>query len=857
MKAWVPVAAIASAALLIGAGVVVRQTLGQQPDGSFLVSTGQRIELLGDVTRLEGARPKDTAVSPDGKSIAILAHSRLVVCDSTAKVLAQRNLAAGPLGVAWSPDGKTIYCSISTGKIGEFLWDGSALTEAKSFRSAPGNMRSNPGTCGLAVAKDGTIYAALSMENAVSQITPAGEITAVWHVGACPYTVSLSPDGSTLAVANRGGTVISPAPEQGDPTTRQPFMGTGVAHASTAGTEIQIDPRTDAALVGTVSLIQVSDRQSEPKSIMVGRQPSGLSFSADGKTLYAADSDEDAVSLVDVAQGKEVSRISVTPKEDPGYGQIPTSVIPSADGHRLYVTLGGANAVAVIENGPKPKVIGMFPTAWYPISISPIADRLVIACAKGVGSRPAAKTTSFGVHDSVGVIQSVSPDSVRELGSMTRRVGKNNAWTNTPGPRPNRKPVPVPERVGEPSVFTHVVYIIKENLSYDTAMGDFAGANGDPSLCVFPENVTPNHHALARQFGALDNFYISGTNSADGHQWVDSSAANDYIERNYAAAQRSYPYDGNDPLAFSPAGFLWSQARAAGKSVRVFGEFVDHPSIIDSKTGKGPDWQRCWDDYKSGKNEVVIKAETAEAGLRPYLDPTYIGFPVTVTDQWRADVYLKQLKQWETNDSMPNLSILLLPNDHTGGTRPGWPTPRAEVADNDLALGRLVEGISHSKFWVNTLIIVAEDDSQNGVDHVDGHRSICMCISPYSRKGTTISDLYNHVSIASTIGRVLGCPPMTRFDRTIRPMFGCFTDKPDLSPYTVTPNQVAIDELNPPIKKLTSLEAKRLAAACEKMDWSEPDVQDQDLLNQAIWQREAPRSVGRAGYRTAYPAARR
>jgi len=379
--------------------------------------------------------------------------------------------------------------------------------------------------------------------------------------------------------------------------------------------------------------------------------------------------------------------------------------------------------------------------------------------------------------------------------------------------------------------------------------------NGDPSLCTFPENVCPNQHALARRFGLLDNFYISGTNSADGHQWVDSAIANDYTERNYGANERSYPYDGDDPLAFSPAGFLWSQARASGKSVRIFGEFVNKATIIDTKTGKTPNWQRCWADYKSGKGEVVIKAETAEAALRQNLDPTYIGFPLTVTDQWRADTFLGQFKKWEADDSMPNLSILLLPNDHTGGTSPGWPTPRAEVADNDLALGRIVEAISHSKFWAQTLIVVAEDDSQTGVDHVDGHRAVAFCISPYSRKGVTISDIYNHVSIASTIGRVLGMPPMTRFDRTIRPMSSCFGDKPDLSPYTAVPNQVAIDELNPPVKKTASAEARRLAEACAKMDWTEPDVQDQNVLNRAIWQKEAPRSVGRAGFSTAYPSA--
>jgi hypothetical protein len=521
------------------------------------------------------------------------------------------------------------------------------------------------------------------------------------------------------------------------------------------------------------------------------------------------------------------------------------------------VALGGANAVAVLRAGRIPNVLGYFPTAWYPIAIGTTPTRIVLGCAKGIGSRPSSKSTGFYVHDSVGAYQSFALDSISDLRTLTRHVARNNGWTTLKGPRPGQPAVPVPERIGEPSVFTHVIYIVKENLSYDTIMGSFRPGNGDPSLCVFPENVAPNHYALARRFGLLDNFYISGTNSADGHQWVDSAIANDYTERNYGANERSYPYDGGDPLAFSPAGFLWSQAKAAGKSVRVFGEFVDKPSVIDSRTGKEPDWQKTWADYKSGKHEVLILARTSQAALRDSLDPNYIGFPLVVSDQWRADRFLSQFKKWEESGDAPNLTIMLLPCDHTGGTNPGWPTPRANVADNDLALGRVVDAVSHSRFWPSTLIIVAEDDSQNGVDHVDGHRSVCFCISAYSKRDAEIDSLYTHVSIAATIERVLGLPPMTRFDRTARPMFDCFGDTPDNSPFSEVPNQVPLDELNPPPTKIASPEERRLAEACAKMDWEEPDVQNQDVLNRAIWRVEAPRSVGRSGYSLMFPGRQR
>ena len=826
---------------LVGFGIYAKILPGLQPDGSYLLSNGQHIRPAGQLVRIEGGRPKDIALSPDQSLIAVLAHSRLLVFQPDGSKLAEISLSAGPLGIAWSNDGKLLYCTLSNGKIGVFQWTNNQLSKFRTIDVEPVATKGHPGTAGLAVSVDGSIYAALSIRNQVVQISADGNIIRTWEVGACPYHLRLSHDGTRLAISNRGGAVVAPSPEQGDPTTRTPFQGTGVASVESAGTAVQIDPRTDAALVGTVSILSLT-KQLPVVTVAVGRQPAGLAFSPDDRILYVADSDEDSVSVVD----------AITPTDDKGFGQIPTDVLLDQTGRYLYITLGGANALAVVEASGRHRVLGYVPTAWYPLALVQTDQSVTVACAKGIGSRPSSKATGFGVHDSVGVVETIANNSIHDLGSTSRVVAQNNEWGNLLPPRTHRAPVPLPERIGEPSVFTHVVYIIKENLTYDIAMGDIAAGNGDASLCVFPANVTPNHHQLAERFGLLDNFYISGTNSADGHQWVDSSIANDYTERNYAANSRSYPYDGNDPLAFSPSGFLWSQARAAGKSVRVFGEFVSKPSILDSKTGKTPNWLRCYQDYKSGRNEVVIKAETAETRLRDSLDPTYIGFPMTVTDQWRADQYLMHLKDWELNDGMPNLSILLLPNDHTGGLSPQSPTPRAQVADNDLALGRLVEGISHSKFWPNTLIIVAEDDSQNGLDHVDGHRSICFCISAYSRSGTN-SDFYNHSSIASTVERVLGIQPMTRFDRSMRPMVGCFNLKPDLTPYTAATNQVALDELNAPIKKIKSNDTKMLAEACSRMDWSEPDVQDQQLLNRSIWASEAARSIGKRGFSTSYP----
>ncbi len=852
MRSWF---VLASLVALGGAAVVAINTLGEQQDGSFLVSSGQRLKLLGTTVRTEGTRPKDIALSPDGKTIALLTTRRLMITDLQGATLGQINLSAAPLGLAWDPSGARVYASHGNGKIGVYTWNGKELKASSEWAVEPAGAKGNPMPVGLATDSQGNLFAALSIRNKIIQLSPIGEIIRSWPTEACPYHLAISADGTFLAASNRGGAIVQPSKEQLDPNSREPFAGTGIASADSAGTQVRIDPRTDAALGGSITLINLKNSNPEPTVVNVGRQPSGLEFGPDSKVLYVANADEDTLSLVDVAAKKQILKVGIAPKEDAVFGQIPTDVVVDDKNNKLYVTLGGANAVAVLDGIEKPKVTGYIPTAWYPLALERAEESLVIACSKGIGSRPSNKTTGFGVHDNVGAFQNLPLTLTKDLRSMTRQVARNNDWTSRPAARKGRAPLPIPQRIGEPSHFKHVVYIIKENLTYDSTLGDMKEGNGDPSLTTFPENVTPNHHALARRFGLFDNFYISGTNSADGHQWVASSIANDYIEHNYAAATRSYPYDGGDPLAFSPSGFLWTHAKQAGKSVKVYGEFVDKPSVIDSLTGKSPDWLRCWQDYKSGKGEVVIKADTSQAALKPLIHPSYIGFPSNVSDQWRADVFLKDVAEWEKSGAMPNFSMMLLPNDHTVGTRAGWPTPRAAVADNDLALGRIIEGLTKSRFWPEMLIIVAQDDSQLGLDHVDGHRSVLFMISPWSKPNTTVSDFYNHATIAATIGRVLGFPPMTRFDATAKPMVNALGDAVNLAPYSVLKNNIPLDELNPNPSALTG-EAKKLAEASMAMNWEELDTQNKVLVNRAVWLAEAPRSVGKKGFSTQFPAAK-
>ena len=821
--------------------------VGDDSAGGVLVSTNQMVTPIGKVQRVDGARPKDLAISPDGSTVAVLTTSKVLLYTVDGTLKGSVAVKPGPLGLAWQPDGQALYASGEDGVVYRVALEGSTwkaatlpavdpTKKAKVFaapdmsppsdakETAGPRKKGDPQVAGLAISPDGQrLYAALGISNAVSVVDlTTKQFLALIPTGIAPYRIALSPDGKTLYCANRGGR----APRAGE------------ASAPSAGTMVRVDPRTDAALRGSLSIIDTE--KFTATEIDAGRQPSDMVFSVDGQTLYIANSDDDTVGVFDTTRRELVRTFSVRPALDPGFGQIPNSLGISNDSQTLYVACGGANAVAALDL-PEGKVSGYFPAGWYPIAVAERQGRLFIASSKGFGARYLSKEkAAYSVGGSIGTVQFIEPAQIQSKAEQTRLVALNNGWGKTElPPRPRTRAVPIPERAGEPSLFKHVVFVIKENHTYDSTLGDMTEGNGEPKLCMFGEEVTPNQHALARQWVLLDNTFTSGTNSADGHQWTVSAAANGYMEQNYAAHSRSYPYDGGDPLAYSPEGFLWNSAVKAGKSLRVYGEFVNKPKVIDKATGKSPSWKDLWEDYKSGGSKFTITAGTDNAALRPYLHANYIGFPTVVSDQWRADQYLADLKGFEASGEMPALSILLLPNDHTTGTRPNFPTPRAAVADNDLALGRIVEALTHSRFWKETLILVIEDDSQLGMDHVDGHRTIAYCVSPYTRRGAVVHEIYNHTSFVRTMELVLGLPAMNRFDRTATPMTACFAEKPDETPFTHLANRIPLDELNPPATALRG-ESKRLALACANLDWSDVDRADPKVVARAVWLAQRP-----------------
>jgi hypothetical protein len=407
-------------------------------------------------------------------------------------------------------------------------------------------------------------------------------------------------------------------------------------------------------------------------------------------------------------------------------------------------------------------------------------------------------------------------------------------------PRAGVAPRPVPERVGEPSLFKHVIYIIKENRTYDQVLGDITNANGDADLCVFGEHVTPNEHKLVREFTLLDNTYCSSILSADGHNWADTGLATDYLERSFAGWPRSYPAGGGedsaDALAYSPAGFIWDDALAHGKTFRDYGEYTTGHSHWTNPAGRKPfKFLDSYRDFTSGSNEITYVCEPDVESLRPYMRKDYPSWGLDVPDQVRAAKFIEDLKRFEQAGTFPDFTIIWLPNDHTSGTKPGSPKPQAQVADNDLAIGKVVDAVSHSAFWKDTCIFGIEDDPQNGWDHVSGYRTTAYVISPYTKRHAVVDTQYNQTSLLRTMELILGLPPMNQFDATATPMFDCFTAAADLTPFDSVANEVPLDLMNSPAKKISDPLLRKDAYVSARLPLTLPDQCPEDVLNQIVW----------------------
>ncbi|HET6274057.1 MAG TPA: bifunctional YncE family protein/alkaline phosphatase family protein [Bacteroidota bacterium] len=557
-------------------------------------------------------------------------------------------------------------------------------------------------------------------------------------------------------------------------------------------------------------------------TIRVGDHPCDMLESPDGKRLFVANANENTVSVIDLERHKVMETLSTALFPKAPAGSTPNALALSPDGATLYVANADNNYVAVMDVSVhgNAKPLGFIPVGWYPTGVKVLASRgqLLIANGKGEASRAnplgpnpekrMSKSEEYIGSLFRGSLSQVDLPDQKQLADYTLQVYANSPYNDMRLHQPGtEKDNPVPWKVGEPSPIKFVFYVIKENRTYDQVFGDLKEGNGDERLCLFPDSVTPNHHALAREFVLLDNFYADAEVSADGHNWSMGAYATDYTEKiwptSYGGRGGEYEFEGGYPIVYPSAGYLWDNCNRHGVSYRTYGEFVRNPE----KTGDS--------------------ATAAMPSLEGHVAPFYRGWDLEYSDVQRVREWMKEFEEFERRDTLPRFQIVKLPNDHTNGTRKGSLTPKAYVAQNDLALGMLVERISHSRFWKESAIFVIEDDAQNGPDHVDAHRTVALVISPYTKRHAVDSELYSTSSMVRTMELILGLPPLSQFDAAATPMYNSFTRQPDFTPYTSRPARINLDE-----KNIAGVYGQERSG---EMNFSREDAIPDVELNEIVW----------------------
>jgi len=823
----------------------------QLPYNRLMQPAGHQI-IFGE-TSLEN-HAMDAALSPDGKWLAVMERYSIVFISTsdnklkyTLKNNYHPNLTGGMntySGIIWytGKDFPSVFWSVIGKDDRSFVvsakWDGvkAEFGQMYEYKAAPGTDMALPNE--ILITKESSrefLYVVLNgNNNVIKQDLNTGDTIWVADPGVAPYGLTMAM--GKLYITNWAGR----HPETGDTEVAGVPWGLARVNNKTGGSTRE----------GSVAIIDPANGNII-KELVVGLHPNEITSDKTRKFVYVTNSNSDNVTVINTADDEIVETISVRlqPGINPFFGDSPNGLCLSPNGKTLYVANGMDNALAVVKLGKtatvrackkESKVTGFIPTGAYPAAISILNPGYLYVCnleaeaaRLGIPDKNTANLT-FNSHRMLASVSVIPVPGKKELKKYTDTVIAVNdlarAMLVREKPREGIQPKPVPDRIGEPSLFKHVVYIIKENRTYDQVLGDIKKGNGDPALCIYGENVTPNQHKLGDEFLLLDNFHASGKCSAEGHQWTDASIVTDYIEKNMRAWFRSYPHVQTDALVYAPTGFLWDNGLKHGRSVRIYGE-ASVP-VIDNKLK----WGDIYKKYKNGEKIEFYNHSTIEP-VRKILSQTYPSYGNhEFTDAMRADALIKDLNDYEAlpGDQLPELMIVALPNDHTAGSRPGYPTPRAMVADNDFALGRIVEAFSKSRFWENTVIFVVEDDSQGGWDHVSAYRTVAFVISPYSRLKSVNHSYYTQPSMVRTIEQILGLTPMNIQDAIANPMMDCFGTAPDKSPYTAVPNNIPLEEMNP---QLLSLKGKALHYAKKSMlpEFDGVDAGSDDLLNRILW----------------------
>jgi len=615
-----------------------------------------------------------------------------------------------------------------------------------------------------------TVYSAVNGQNRVVAINAAtGAIQQSWAVGNAPREIVMV--GTKLYVSNEGGRPAKP----GDTTI------------NSYNTQVPADPVTAATTTGTVSVIDLANPAAAVGSIDVGLHPTALY--AKNRALFVTNTATNDVSVIDTARNTVVQTIATQPWPEATVGYEPDAVTLTNDGH-LLVALGRANAIAVYRyTTPLEPVsyVGLLPTDYFPAEIATVGNDVLVSNTRGIDARRPTTSAGHGTHDTTSSLQRFTLPSDRVIRSETGKVFSQNGWhggsvTLAQG-KGKAKPVPVPLRLGDPSTIKHVFLLVKENRTYDQMFGDDSRGNGDPALAEFGENVTPNQHAMEQQFGLYDNTYDIGTNSAEGHNWLMQADDPEYTESSAGEYIRSYDTE-DDALGHQRSGFIWTGAQAAGNTVRDFGEF--HQFLTKPA---GASWQNLYCDTKNmaatGQDTAYPMVSSSPIpSLNKVSVPGFPKFDTSVPDIYRYEIWKRDFEK----NGPANLNMFWLSSDHTGGP----PNAAAQVADNDLAAGKIVDTISHSPYWKDSAIFVVEDDSQAGLDHVDGHRAPIQIISPWARRGVVDNHYYSQITMIRTIEQILGIHPMNQKDSAASPMRAAFTQKADFMPFNALPNRTSL-----------------------------------------------------------------
>jgi YVTN family beta-propeller protein len=793
-------------------------------DSANRLPTGARLDPAG---RMVDVMPLPLAMmpSPDGEALLLLSsgyfEQGITVLDRVTGAVRQRlPQTSAFVGLAVAPDGRSFWSSGGNEDVVyQYRWSAGRAELADSVLlgvprpplSAPNRPSGTRYPAGLALSRDGqALYVAENLSDSLAVIDLATRRIVRHAVGAYPYGVVVAPDGMVYVSL------------WGDDDVRLFRPGATSAALTDAG------------------------------RIPAGRHPSAMVLNARGTRLFVTSGSTDRVTVIDTRSRRALTALLDPPPAGPREGSTPNALALSTAGDRLYVAEGDNNAVAIfaldsatadvaagdmVPHGGD-RLIGRVPAGWYPSAIAVLGDSLYVGNGKGRGTRPnpdgpgprssaqrqregPTATASRPFPDPGytwgqigGTVMPMALSALADstLPAFTARVARANGWDAPPGSRQ------AAVRAVYPPI-RHVVYIVKENRTYDQVFGDLLQGDGDSTLLFFGRTVSPNHHALAERFGIYDRFFVNAESSPDGHNWSMAAYTTDYLQKtvpsNYSRRGRSYDYEGTnrgavpeDDVAEPANGYLWNLVQAKGLSFRNYGEFV----IPENATGPLPAGYRG--------NKPFLEAHT---------NRTFPGYNLDIADTVRANVWIADLQQFAARGGFPALSIVRLPNDHTAGARLGAPSPRAYMADNDLALGRMIEALSRSPFWKETAVFVVEDDSQNGPDHVDSHRSPFLLISPWARGG--VHRRYtNTTDVLATIEELLGLGALSQFDHFGRPLRDVWTATPDLRPYVALQPGIRLDERN-----TASNTVPADARASARLALEIEDQADEDLFNRILW----------------------